>query len=185
MTCVIAMLDLGRVWFGSDARVTDEDGAAFCELDTPKFVRSGRATIGWAGNIAHSQVVLGFLSRHAPTRKLLADPLYQDRLRQHVRDRIPDACGAVHLIAVDGALHILDGALGVARMGRRYAAIGNGAPLALGAMHALNAFSTMPPSDRIRAALRAAEDNDASCGLPFAVESGPCKPLSARYHTKG
>jgi len=75
--------------------------------------------------------------------------------------------GGLFLLGVAGQIFEIRQDYQVARPAARYSAVGHGAPVALGALHALEEFPELSLQDRARQALEAAEAYSAAVRGPF------------------
>jgi hypothetical protein len=75
--------------------------------------------------------------------------------------------GGLFLLGVAGQIFEIRQDYQVARPATRYSAIGHGAPVALGALHALEAFPELSLQERARRALEASEAYSAAVRGPF------------------
>lgn len=165
MTCIVAIVERGRVHMGADSCVSDES----CMVSTarPKLVAYGRCLMGWAGTVAHGQIVEAWFRRHPVDARALRGLALIDSLRAHVKKRLSnDTFDASCLVGVDGTIFEIDPAFGLTEHADGYAAIGNGAPPARGALFASHG-SGAPAKQRIQIALAASERFAFGVRAPF------------------
>ena len=173
MSVVVAVRSKQRTWIASDSRVTFGDRVEVCG---PKFfVRDGVA-YGFTGSL-----VTGAWLREAtiPERNkkeqllawanralgpwLLASA--RDRGTAEVSDGASRLPGSV-LLADKRSIVIVSGCGGCFTTSNHYAAIGNGADAAMGALCALNRYGIVLGHAAARAAVMAACAHSSSCGQP-------------------
>lgn len=172
MTCIVALeIPDSGVCVGSDAWLGD--GSTVDRVSTPKMCKVGPWLIGYAGIAGHAQAVLDHLD--VPARNKRAhDAWIRSVFRRAAKaalESLPsddsDGLQAVFLVMVDGLIWHVDGSCAVTRSAHGYAAIGTGAAVALGALHAT---AGKEPRKRILAALHAAAAHSDGVAPPFHVE---------------
>jgi hypothetical protein len=179
MTCIVGVeVADGRVVVGADSSYDDGRLQGLVSADHPKVWRDGEYVVGVAGsfrvaNVLRFQVDLppppqkGLL-RHVVARVV---PLVRKVMRENGHmlsaqggdgsyETGGDATDGVVLVAVRGRLFTVHGDYSVCRARCRYDAVGSGAGVALGALHASTGAA---PDERVRLALAAAEAH--ACGV--------------------
>lgn len=170
MTCIIALEVDGGVWIGSDAWLGD--GATVDRVSAPKVHRAGPWVVGYAGIAGHAQAVLDHLEVGVRSKRA-HDAWIRAVFRRAAKAALAslpsddDGLQAVFLVLVDGRVWSVDGSCAVTRSAHGYAAIGAGAAVALGALHAT---AGKEPRKRILAALHAAAAHADGVAPPFHVE---------------
>ena len=177
MTCIVGLVDDGRVWMGADSRSTS--ASDWClTTQSPKIIEKDGALFGCAGSPR-----IGQLIRYSTTLpKRLPDDL--DREVFEIVAAIQRGLREGNCIAVDGGAETYDGTILLGYRGNlflvsndysitqpreNYQAIGSGSPTALGALYATKG---QEPETRIRIALEAAAQTSPYVSGPFVIMSG-------------
>lgn len=176
MTCVIGIEHKGNVWLGGDSAATDGSLNRTIIKD-PKVVLKGNVGIGLAGSpkvldaIAH--VVELPKQEGGDDRSFLVGtliPSLRDQLKKldcTVDHPEHGTCFEANLLlAYRGALYTVQANFQLIKAAAEYAAIGSGARVALGSLHATGKGN---PKKRIVAALKAATEGNAGVAPPFVV----------------
>lgn len=193
MTAVVGIAHRGRLIFGADSALTDDDfnQLAMAEPKVFKMVmpNGDEMLIGGSGSARGGQLLRFKFKAPKHPRGMDADAymasLWIDELRsvfksgghmgyetESENDRGPETSGTNALIGYRGDIWIMYGAdLQVERLQDNYAAIGSGAPVALASL-----FTTEKPRgpggatrERVRTALEAACRYNAACRPPFTI----------------
>lgn len=167
----------GRVVIGTDSFIGTYESKD--SIDSPKVFRVGPIAIAYAGGMRVPQLLQHTLKVPRYSEKNAS--LWTVSLAEQVRQLLVEhgAVGtssedghtnaAEMLICVKGKVYLLQGDFAVFRMQRGYAAIGAGAPYALGSLYSTQDLTD--PVQRVRMALRAAGQFSPSVSEPFyAVE---------------
>lgn len=168
MTVIAALAHEGRVWMGADAMSTETDYEAKTqsELVYPKVIEIGDVLVGLAGeHIFHTLMRFGHPPAPAFDQCTIAwaqSELFP-WLTAKVEELEPRRKSMSMLIARGSDLFLAE-PKNVDLVPVREAAIGTGAPYALGALTALKDVSILVPRDRMAAAIRAACHHDPYCG---------------------
>lgn len=192
MTCVVAMVDRWRnVWMGGDAAaVSDSD---LCARRDPKVFHVTPFMIGFAesfrmGQLLRFRLPLTHLSEQSYAvvdgdddgalrfmTTTFVDAV-RDTLREGGMAKKQDGVesGGPVLVGWRGWIFEVDYQVGVPL--NPFAAIGCGAPYALGALYALKTVSGQEPRQLVRIALEAAAEHSAGVRPPFTIESLAYEP---------
>lgn len=174
MTCIVAVVEDGKVWIGGDSA-----GVAGYDLTVradPKVFRNGDFVMGFTSSFR-----MGQLLAHAfqpPKRHADQDVFaymvtgFVDALRQCFKDggyagqRDAREDGGTFLVGYQGRLFCIESDYQVRESIDGYDACGCGAPVALGAL-----YQTAPgnPKGRLIAALKAAEHFNVGVRAPFNI----------------
>lgn len=177
MTCVVGALDHGRVIIGADS--AGSDGQAVISRADPKVALVGsQFVMGFAGSFRAWQVIRfqfqppefkrGALDKYMSTtfvdhlRKCLADNMVAER-----KDNVEES-PANFLVGCKGRLFQIEGDYQVGESVHPFDAIGCGAQVALGAMHARKEGSVRA---RILAALKASSTFTEGVRPPYRLET--------------
>jgi ATP-dependent protease HslVU (ClpYQ) peptidase subunit len=167
VTVVVGVEAPGGVWLGCDSRVST--GESLDVLRAPKWFRLGAVVLGWSGDLRASQVALtlpppALRKPREPALSYLLRAVVEP-LRHHLEQRgIP--WSGDWLLVSERRVYTLQVDWSLVASARGYAAVGGGAPYALGALDALAASA---PATRVTAALTAASVHCPFVGPPFHV----------------
>jgi ATP-dependent protease HslVU (ClpYQ) peptidase subunit len=170
MSCVLGLLNNGKLYMGSDGVATTDDGEKRPILCN-KIFRNKEYLIGFTGSVRHGQL-LGPRYFNAPSniydfpeaiRGKFVDSgaiLSTDTGQQvHSSNFLVGYKGRLFEILIDFQLNEIMG---------NFTAIGSGAPYAMGSLFASKKWKS--PEKRIVNALDAASEYDGSCGAPYCIE---------------
>lgn len=169
MTCIVAIKTRERILMGADSAATD--GGTVYVMKDPKLHYRRPYLIGCAGENR-----IGMLIAHAgrlPKPEGNPDRHMTTAFARWLRELLAEE-GAVKrgsleadmqlLVAVCGRLYVVDGDYQAGRVSEDWAAVGNGADVALGVMYATK---KKQPRARLRLALEAAENYCVGVRGPF------------------
>ncbi|RWF33747.1 hypothetical protein [Mesorhizobium sp.] len=162
MTCVVGLIDNGRVFMGGDSAAIRNTEAEVRQ--NRKVFHKGVYLIGYAGSFRAGQLIEHSLELDSPKGRLLPHMI------THVAEKVREIIGkesAEVLIGCAGRLFKLSTDFSVAEY-KSHAAIGEGESFALG-----NLFGAAgDPIVRVLRALGAAQANCTSVRAPFHVAVG-------------
>jgi len=171
MSCVVGLIQNGKIFIGSDGRATTGDGETR-PIKTIKVFRNGKYLIGYTGSVRTGQV-LQERYFEAP------DDIFEfpDAIREHLgnkgtllaNDEQAQMQNANFLIAFENSLYeiLIDFQLNEIDGG--FTSIGAGATYALGSLHTTSKLM-LSPEERVNAALEAACRYETSCGKPLDIQ---------------
>lgn len=174
MTCIAAVAQDGNVWMGADS--AGVVGYALVVRRDPKIYRVGEFLFGFTSSFRMGQL-LGYKFSPPPHHSEWDTARYMttvfiDALRDTLKaggyartDNGTEAAGEF-LVGYRGRIFRVESDYQVGENVERFDAVGCGAQLALGALHATR---DKPPADRVGAALEAAEAFSAGVRGPFIV----------------
>ncbi|WP_164868126.1 Ntn hydrolase family protein [Rhodovarius crocodyli] len=182
MTIIVSLRTPDGVVVGADSCLSDESGNRN-RSRLPKLFRIGAVLIGYAGDARLGEVLryqLQLAERHPKTdaaawiSTVVAPAIRQVAVDHHLVAEAADLLPGTLLLVTDGRAFILHSDYGVSEPVERYAAIGSGERLAVGALHGLLhlGIELDDPEAAIKAALSAAAEHDVGCMAPFTVERG-------------
>jgi ATP-dependent protease HslVU (ClpYQ) peptidase subunit len=175
MTCIVGLVDGGSVWIGGDSAGVDGHFSLRVRRDPKVFVNEG-FIFGFTSSFRMGQVLAHSFS--PPKQKVGQDPYafmvtdFVDGVRQtlknagYARAKDGEESGGTFLVGHAGRLFAIHDDYQVGETDDGFDAVGSGADVALGALHA----SMGEPGDRLRAALAAAERFNAAVRRPFLVK---------------
>ncbi|MEE8524607.1 MAG: hypothetical protein V3T72_11805 [Thermoanaerobaculia bacterium] len=194
MTDVVAVTDGQRVVIGADsAAISDRE---IHIRATPKVFRNGPYAVGFTTSWRMGQILNHLVELPEPPRRLDDEQLERfmvTEVIETIRDAFTrhgfvktarvalsseitvegQAMGGAFLIGIDGCIFEIREDFQVVRPGRRFAAVGAGAVLSLGALRALERLPDLSLEERTLAALEAAQDYSPAVRAPFRLVSTP------------
>lgn len=183
MTCVIGLINNGKVYMGADSAAVD--GSHIRTRIDPKVFIVDNFIIGFTSSFRMGQLLrYAFIPpEHAEGRNLYEYMVvpFINKVRHCLSgggvaknvDGIET--GGVFLVGYAGRLFKVDADYQIAEIRTPYNAIGSGEYYALGSLHTTGSISLLSgviaPEDRIRRALEAAATFDATVRKPFIIKS--------------
>jgi len=171
MSCVIGLLNEGKIYIASDGIATTEDGERRPIIAT-KIFRNGNYLIGFTGSIRTGQVL---------QPESFQPPKYIHELPDAIRNQFAEkGCLVIHnesqqhhhacnfVIGYEGRLYEILIDFQLNEIYGEFTAIGSGAGYALGSLYSTKKWTS--PNKRLKTALKAAAEFDRSCGEPFYIE---------------
>jgi ATP-dependent protease HslVU (ClpYQ) peptidase subunit len=182
VTCVVGLVDAGRVWIGADSASSWENDTARIQVArNAKVFRVGPLLVGSCGSGRVQNVFRGLAVPKRPrgltafdyiarivaetTRRAMVDAGTVTREHEGAPDMLPD--GSCFLIGYRGSLYRLDDDFSVDEPQDEVDAVGSGGPWAL---PVLELTAGKPPKERILAALKKSARHCWSVRAPFRVE---------------
>lgn len=182
MTCIVGLVEDGVVYMGGDSAAV---GGLSIETraDSKVFV-NGPMIFGFTSSFRMGQLLQYALKvpTHYPDKSDMAYLVtdFVDAIRALYREHgfmgkaNEREDGGTFLLGYRGTLYTVHDDFQVSRMLHRYAAVGCGASIALGALHALDMVGTKRTApNKLRSALAASEAFSAGVRAPFYVTSLP------------
>lgn len=182
MTCIVAVEHEGKVWVGGDAAASDESEIVSRWND--KVFSLGEFVIGYSGSFRIGQLLQYAFSPPEQTSKqtdmeyMVVD--FVGSLRALLKDN-----GAVSkeneveshdagiVVGYRGRIYLIESDFHVGRALETFVALGDGAPFARGALHAIRKLEKdLPLDDKILSCLEIAEACCASVRGPFKIIHG-------------
>ena len=171
MSCVIGLVEDGKIFFGADGFATTEDGERR-PIVCNKIFRNKKYLIGYTGSVRTGQLV-------EPAYFDAPDDISElaESMREHLYARgcVATAEGGISmqtsnfLIAYDDKLFEILMDFQLNEVLGNYTSIGSGAAYAMGAMYVLNK-SKIEPVRKLELALDAASFFHTSVGPPYQYE---------------
>lgn len=190
MTAIVALNDASGFTFGADSAVSCLDGEdttySLDVTDDGKLFDNGPMTVGYCGSGRMGQLLEFTLA--VPKKKRSQTGLgymattFMDAVRDCLKkggwagrtsgaiddDKEDEERGGTFIIGFEKQLYVVESDYQVLMPSAPFAAIGCGAPLALGAMYAIReSHAPLTPFQQVRLALRAAERYSAGVRRPF------------------
>ena len=171
MSCVVGLIQNGKIFLGSDSQATTPDGERR-PIKTIKVFRNKKYLIGYTGSVRAGQI-LQEKYFEAP------DDIFElpDAIREHlstkgtllVNDEQAQMQNMNLLIAYEGNLYEILADFQLNEVSGSCTAIGTGASYAMGSLHTTNKLM-LSPEERVTAALEAACEYEITCGLPTEIQ---------------
>lgn len=177
MTCIVGIVEGGKVWIGGDSALSDMDTHELIACSNQKVFRVGEMLIGVSGSARVSDALRYQLDMPRHPRRMELGRFMRTLFVDAVRDALRKAgtlqqhqgvegCDANLLVGYRTRLFVIEGDLHIHEAIDDYAAIGSGGAVANGAMSVSQGVQTRK---RIIAALGAAERYTVSVRRPFYV----------------
>ena len=175
MTCIVGLVDGGRVWMGGDSASMGADSLEIRR--DPKVCTRGEYAVGCTDSWRMAQLL-----RYAPGMPNPTGDLHRFMVMEFVdwmrtvyreagwlaKETNGEERGGLFLVGVRGHLFTVEADHQVGEPYDRYSAVGTGGPVALGALYAT---AGQEPRERLRTALRAAERMRVGVRGPFRIVS--------------
>lgn len=177
MTCIVAIKDQGKVYFGADSLLSEKDYAY--PMKSPKIFRNGAFIFGYSGSVRAGKVFQydlnlpqvdyhnldQYMNREFVTA--LMDCAERNRLLIDEEKEANDVADLI--VGIDGRLFEIQSHVQAIEHPVDYMAGGSGARVALGSL-----FSTkgLPPRQRLKIALEASATFTFGVGKPFHYLNG-------------
>ena len=170
MSCVVGLIQNGKLYMGSDGLATTEDGERRPVICIKIFTNKNYL-IGYTGSVRHGQLIG---PRYFDPPKSIYD------LPEEIRKKF-DESGAMMLMDNGQQMHASNILIG--HKGRlfeilidfqmnevmgNFTGIGSGSPYAMGSLFATKKWKS--PEKRIINSLDCAKEYDRSCGRPYTIE---------------
>ena len=180
MTCIVGLKFSGHVYIGGDS--AGVSGWSISSRKDPRVFINGEMSIGFTTSFRFGQILQYELTvpKHYPD--VTVDqymvkqfvPAVRQALKEHgylyVKEN--NESGGCCLIGYRGRLFLMDSDFQIGEMGADYYAVGCGADIALGALHAIGQLDiALGPEKAIKLALGAAETYSAGVKGPYTVAS--------------
>ena len=179
MTCIVGLVDNGKVYIGADSATTS--GSRRIIRKNPKAIKRGEFVIGGAGvsvinNVmAHVTTIPPFYENQDSIDYLMNTfiPLFRTAIKEMGQMTVKDGVettGNNFLIGFRGHLFRIGTDFSVLEPVDNFESVGSGGHYALGVLYA-TADSDMKPEERINQALKCASYFDSHVYPPFEIES--------------
>ena len=172
MSCVVGLVHNGKIYMGSEGLATTNEGEKR-PIITNKVFRNGKYLFGFTGSVRTGQLV--YPRNFTPPNDVFELP---DAIREHLsikgslltgEDQM-QIHGSNFMIGINGVLYELLIDFQLNEVAGDFSAIGSGGAYALGSLFTTRKSYKMKPESRVKKALEAACEYDASCGPPFMIE---------------
>lgn len=178
MTCVVGLIEDGRIWMGADSCISS---AINRTLGSPKVFTLGAYIIGFSGSMRELQLWQFKATLPDPPQSTSLDHFmagsFADAIRsclsesgQMGKDDEREGSTSQALVGVRGRLYRFQQDFSAVRPRPPYDAAGSGCESALGALHALNPYD-IAPKQKVLAALKASAEFTAYVAPPFHIRS--------------
>ncbi len=176
MTCIVGVEHRGRVWIGGDSAGTASNMHQRVRKD-PKVIVRGEYIMGFCGSFRLGDLLKHTLTLPVPTRgtDVVAFMVnnFVTSLRECLDEENKNIVGSEEklqpyfLVGLRGKLFNIQGDYQIGQPAAGFDAVGSGADIAIGAMHASS--NLLGPERRIKRALEASALNNAAVRPPFVI----------------
>lgn len=188
MSCVVGLVDEGKVWLGGDAAASDPNDELVVTYTAPKVFRRGQLLLGCVESfrmrdlLEHQFDAPRFRANQDPDDYIFRIVLEEIRrtlvvggfdLEEEVDDDDDFMPSGAILLGFKGRLFTIDWDYHIGEVRDHFMAIGAGAPYALGSLHITHELADkFSPRLRVTNALRVAAHYCGTVRPPFSVISG-------------
>jgi len=171
MSCVIGLVDNGKIYFGADGFATTEDGERR-PIVANKIFRNKDYLIGYTGSVRTGQLVE---PAHFDAPADISELAESMREHLYARGCVAVAEGGIHmqtsnfLIAYKDKLYEILKDFQLNEVMGNFTAIGSGAAYAMGAIYVMNKYN-LEPIKQLELALQATTHFHTAVGPPFDYE---------------
>lgn len=171
MTCIVGIVQDGIVYLGGDSASSTPEGEIFLPRRSKVFL-IGHIAVGVAGSGRINQLLrrkIALPEQYAqPEQYMIVEfvDTLKALLKEDGRKEEELMEDSLLLVGLRGHLFIVDTTFQVSEMAYDYEAVGSGAQIARGSLHATQTLG-LPPEQRLRMALEAAQDHTAFVRAPF------------------
>lgn len=183
MTCIVGLIDSGKIWMGGDAAGTSSTFSQTIRKDKKIFV-NGEMLFGFTSSYRMGNLLAYKLRvpKRGPAEDIFAWMVTDlvEAIRTCLKEggfakkELEQETGGAFLVGVAGKLFTIWDDYQVSEAVDPWASVGSGSDVAVGAMYATSSRLSGivdSPQDRILTALRAAEANNAAVRGPFTLMS--------------
>ncbi len=172
MTCIVAIKDQGKVYFGADSHLSDKDYSY--AMKAPKIFRHGPFVFGYAGSVRAGKVFqydlqlppVDYSNLDRYMNREFITVLMDCAERNLLEIDEEKACNDVAdlIVGINGQLFEIQSHVQAIEQTNEYMAIGSGARIAFGSLYST---SGLPPRQRLKLALEASAKYSWGVGKPF------------------
>ena len=175
MTCIVAVKHNKKIYMGGDRCLSDYESSFYMPTTDPKIFKKDNMIIGYAGSVRMGKVIkYDFEPPKSNVRNLdkymnidfinaLRECLERNNLKfdsgNSERNDVADL-----IIGIRGRVFIVENDWQVTEHTYDYLSIGSGSPYALGSLHST---VNLPPNERVKKALEAADQFSITVCQPF------------------
>ena len=182
MTCVVGIVEDGKIYMGADSLESNANCEAMVRKDSKVFINE-EFIIGFTSSFRMGQILrFKFKPPSIEGERYGLDIFkymcvdFVDSLRKcfsesgFLRVQNSEESGGTFLVGTHGRLFLIEGDFQVSESINNFNVCGAGENLALGALYALDKIKYETPPEKIRIALEAAERFNGSVRRPFKIE---------------
>lgn len=172
MTCIVAVKDQGKVYFGADSHLSSKDYSS--PMLTPKLFRNGPFVFGYAGSVRAGKVFqydltlppidTTHLDRYMNSEFVTALMDCAERNRLLIDEEKESNDVADLIVGIHGRLFEIQSHVQAIEHPVDYMATGSGSKVALGSLYSTKG---LPPRQRIKLALESSALYSWGVGKPF------------------
>jgi ATP-dependent protease HslVU (ClpYQ) peptidase subunit len=171
MSCVLGLLQNGKLYLGADGLATTEDGERRPVICI-KIFKNKDYLIGYTGSVRHGQILGPKFFEPPSSIYDLPDAIreiFESKGAMLVAETQQQMTSSNFLIGYQGRLFEILIDFQMNEVYGDFTAIGSGATYAMGSLFATKKWNS--PENRIKNALDAAKEYDRSCGRPYTIQA--------------
>ena len=172
MTCIVAIKDQGKLYFGADSHLSEKDYSF--AMRSPKIYRKGPFVFGYSGSVRAGKVFqydlqlppVDYLNldRYMNSEFITALMDCAERNRLLIDEEKESNDIADLIVGINGRLWEIQSHVQSVELNVEYMASGSGAKVALGSLYSTK---NLPPKQRVKLALEASAIYSWGVGKPF------------------
>lgn len=181
MTCIVAIKEKGKLYFGADSLLSDSDSDIGIAMKAPKLFKNGPFIFAYCGSVRAGKVFqydlklpepdLSNLDMYMNTKFVHALMECADRNKLVIQDGNDGSSDKQNdvadlIVGIDGRLFEIQSHIQAMEWYEDYMALGSGSKYAMGSLNTTAIFD-IEPKERLRLALEAAEKYALSVAKPF------------------
>jgi ATP-dependent protease HslVU (ClpYQ) peptidase subunit len=175
MTCIVAVKHNKKIYMGGDRCLSDYESSFYMPTTDPKIFKKDNMIIGYAGSVRMGKVVkYDFVPPKSNVRNLekymnidFVNALRECAEKNNLKfdSNSPERNDMSDLIiGIRGRIFTVEDDWQVTEYMHDYVSIGSGSPYALGSLYST---ANLPPSERVKKALEAADQFSITVCQPF------------------
>lgn len=176
MTCIVAIKEEGKLYFGADSYLSDSETDIAYPMKSPKVFRNGEFIFAYCGSVRAGKIFqydlklpepdLNNLDKYMNTEFInaLATCATRNKLVTDESEKENDLADLI--VGIDGKLFEIQSHVQAIELYVDYMALGSGSKFALGSLHTTSTLEILP-KERLRMALEASAAYAMTVGKPF------------------
>jgi ATP-dependent protease HslVU (ClpYQ) peptidase subunit len=176
MTCIVAIKDDGKLYFGADSLLSDSESDLAIPMRSPKIFRNGPFIFGYCGSVRAGKVFQYDLPLPEPDLQnldkymnkelitALMDCADRNKLVIDEKDEHNDVADLI--VGINGRIFEVQSHVQSVEHYEDYISLGSGSKFALGSLYTTRDFD-ITPKERVKLALESAAKYAMSVNKPF------------------
>lgn len=176
MTCIVAIKEEGKLFFGADSFISDSETDIAYPMKSPKVFRNGEFLFAYCGSVRAGKIFqydlqlpepdLHHLDKYMNTEFItaLGACSQKNKLITDENDKENDLADLI--VGIDGRLFEIQSHSQAIELYVDYMSLGSGSKFALGSLHTTSTLD-ISPKERLRLALEASAAYSMTVGKPF------------------